>query len=97
MSGPNFVGFSGVLCGMLTFTWMRQLQAPWEGYQLDRLTLIFMLVYIFGMAIVQLLSFFIEQSFSLSLSPNIANMAHLMGALGGCLLGRLNFFSWRQA
>ena len=34
MSGSNFIGFSGVLCAMLTFIWMRQKKTAWEGYQL---------------------------------------------------------------
>lgn len=97
MSGPNFLGFSGVLCGMLAFIWVRQKRAAWEGYQIDRLTLLFMLIYILGMAFVQLLSFFLEKSFDLAISPNIANMAHLSGGLIGFLLGRLNFFNWRHA
>ncbi len=96
MSGPNFVGFSGILCAMLTFIWVRQQQAPWEGYQLDRLTISFMLIFIIGMALLQSLSFFVEKFFDLGMSPNIANTAHLSGAFIGLLLGRLNFFSWRH-
>jgi GlpG protein len=97
MSGPNFIGFSGILCGMLAFIWVRQKRAAWEGYQIDRLTLIFMLVFIIGMALLQLVSFFVEKSFDLAFSPNIANVAHLAGGLMGLLFGRLNFFSWRHA
>ncbi len=96
MSGPNFVGFSGILCAMLTFIWIRQQQAPWEGYQLDRLTVTFMLIFIIGMALLQSLSFFLEKFFELGMSPNIANTAHLSGAFIGLLLGKLNFFSWRH-
>ncbi len=97
MSGPNFIGFSGVLCGMLAFIWVRQKVAAWEGYQIDRVTLIFMLIFIISMAAIQLLSFFLEKSFEFALSPNIANMAHLTGGLMGYILGRLNFFSWRHS
>lgn len=97
MSGPNFIGFSGVLMGMLAFIWVRQKSAAWEGYQIDRLTFIFMLVYILSMAAIQFISFFLEKSFEWALSPNIANMAHLTGGMVGYLLGRLNFFSWRHA
>lgn len=97
MSGPNFIGFSGILIGMLTFIWVRQRSAAWEGYQIDRSTFVFMLMFIFGMAFIQLLSFFIEKSFEWSFAPNIANMAHLTGGVVGYLLGRLNFFSWRHS
>lgn len=96
VSGPNFIGFSGILVGMLAFIWMRQRRAAWEGYQIDRLTLIFMLLFIIGMAGVQFLSFILEKSFNLAFSPNIANMAHLTGGLMGFLFGRLSYFSWRH-
>lgn len=97
MSGPNFIGFSGVLCGMLAFIWVRQKWAAWEGYQLDRMTLIFMLVFIIGMALIQFLSFTLEKSFEWKFSPNIANVAHLCGGVVGYFLGRINFFSWRHS
>ncbi len=97
MSGPNFIGFSGILCGMLAFIWVRQKMAAWEGYQIDRLTFIFMLIFIMGMAAIQIVSFFFEKSFEWNFSSNIANMAHLIGGFTGYLLGRLNFFSWRPA
>jgi len=32
MSGANFLGFSGILCAMFAFVWVRQKKAPW-GYQ----------------------------------------------------------------
>lgn len=96
VSGPNFIGFSGVLCGMLAFIWMRQKWAAWEGYQIDRLTLIFMLLFILSMAGIQLLSFILEKSFALAFSPNIANMAHLTGGIMGFLFGRLSYFRWRH-
>jgi len=97
MSGPNFIGFSGILIGMLTFVWVRQKRTAWEGYQIDRSSFIFMLIFIFGMAAIQLASFFVEKSFEWSFAPNIANMAHLIGGVVGYILGRLNFFSWRHS
>jgi len=97
MSGPNFIGFSGVLSGMLAFVWIRQKTAPWEGYQMDRLTLIFMLIFILSMATIQFFSFFLEQSFEWNLSPNIANVAHLTGGLAGVIFGKISFFSWRHS
>jgi GlpG protein len=30
MSGFNFMGFSGVVCAMIAFVWVRQRAAPWE-------------------------------------------------------------------
>lgn len=96
ISGPNFIGFSGILCGMLAFIWVRQYRAAWEGYQLDRLTLVFMLMFILGMAGLQLLSFLLEKSLDMSFSIGLANTAHLIGGVLGYLFGRLNFFSWRH-
>lgn len=96
MGGPNFVGFSGILCGMLTFIWVRQNTAPWEGYQLDRLTIMFMILFIVSMALLQTIYFFIETTAQLRFSVGIANTAHLSGALVGALLAKLNFFSWRH-
>ncbi|MBA2369666.1 MAG: rhomboid family intramembrane serine protease [Candidatus Protochlamydia sp.] len=95
MSGPNFVGFSGILCGMLAFIWVRQKDAPWEGYQIDRLTFLFMMIFIGGMGLLQLISFIMEVAFKIHLPLNIANTAHISGGLLGFLLGKLNYFSWR--
>ncbi len=96
MSGPNFLGFSGVLCGMLAFMWERQKRAAWEGYRMDRLTFLFMLIFVLGLASLQILSFFVEKAFAISLSSNMANMAHLSGGGMGWWLGRGHFFSWRR-
>jgi GlpG protein len=95
MSGPNFIGFSGVLCGMIAFIWIRQRTAPWEGYNLDKMTIMFIVIFILLMAVFQAISFFLEKSGRTSISPGIANTAHLSGALMGLILGKLNFFSWR--
>lgn len=97
MSGSNFLGFSGVLCGMLAFIWVRQKKAAWEGYQIDRMTLIFMLIFVLGMAGIQFLSFFIEKTFDKAMTSNLANMAHLSGGIVGYILGKINFFSWRHS
>jgi GlpG protein len=96
VSGPNFIGFSGVLCGMLAFIWVRQINTAWEGYKIDRITLIFMFVFIASMALIQLLSFFFEKALNFAFSPNIANTAHLTGGLAGYFFGKLNFFRWRH-
>lgn len=95
MSGPYFLGFSGVIMGMAGFIWMRQRVAPWEGYPLQRSTLLFLGVFIFAMFALQFASFLIQAFGWGTFSPNIANTAHIAGALFGALLGRLSFFSWR--
>lgn len=94
MGGPTFLGFSGVLCAMLTFIWMRQRKAPWEGYQLQKATIAFMMIFIFAVAGLQVVAFIAELTLGETFSPGIANTAHLSGAAIGALLGGLNFFSW---
>lgn len=96
MSGSNFLGFSGVLCAMLMFIWIRQQKAPWEGYQLQRATMGFMMVFILGMAAIQLLSFIFELTMKMSLTPGIANTAHMSGLVIGGILGKIDFFGWKQ-
>lgn len=96
VSGPNFIGFSGILCAMLTFIWIRQREAPWEGYQLDSMSLLFIMLFIFSMAALQLIFFFFDNSPDETFYSGIANTAHLSGALIGLILGKLNFFSWRH-
>ncbi len=96
MTGPNFIGFSGVLCAMLTFIWMRQKKAAWEGYQLQSSTFTFVMLFIIAMFGIQLLSFFMEIFSHSAFSPGIANTAHLSGALLGLILGRLDFFAYKN-
>ena len=95
ISGANFVGISGVLTAMFAFIWMRQRVAAWEGYPLQYATITFIAFFILAMAGLQLTSFFLEVYYNTSISPGIANTAHLSGALMGAILGRLKFFSWR--
>lgn len=95
MGGPNFIGFSGVLCAMLAFIWVRQRKAAWEGYQLEGSTLKFMAFFILAMFALQLVSFYFEASMETSISPGVANTAHLAGALSGYLLGQLSKFAWK--
>ena len=93
MSGPLFVGYSGIVCGLAVFIWMRQRRAPWEGYPLPRSALVFLGVFIVGMLGLQIVSFFLIR-FNLANFPmNIANTAHLSGAITGMILGRIPFFS----
>jgi GlpG protein len=95
MSGPNFVGFSGVVMGMVGFIWMRQKIAPWEGYPLQKAIFLFLGIYIGAMFLLQVFSFFTRTLGVLEFSANIANTAHIVGAITGALLGKFHFFSWR--
>lgn len=96
MTGPIFIGFSGVLCAMITFVRTRQKTAAWEGYQMQTSTFNFVMIFIIAMFGIQLLSFFLEIYARTSFSPGIANTAHLTGAVMGALLGRLDYFAYNK-
>jgi len=93
MSGPYFLGFSGVVVGMAGFIWMRQRCAPWEGYPLQKATALFILFFVGAMFALELLVFFLQFFNIGNLSANIANTAHIIGGLCGMVLGRFSFFS----
>lgn len=95
MGGSNFIGFSGIICAMLTFVWARQRISAWEGYQLEKSTMVFMAFFILSMFSLQLISFYFEANHQSPISPGIANTAHLSGAAIGYFLGRLSFFKWK--
>ncbi len=92
MSGPYFVGYSGIIVGLVGFIWMRQKVAPWEGYPLQKATIIFILIFVGAMMALELFSLFLKL-FSINISANIANTAHIVGGLTGMALGRIPFFS----
>lgn len=93
MSGPLFIGYSGIVCGLAGFIWMRQRRAPWEGYPLHKGTTTFLALFIFGMTALQVISFFLVRFQIAPFELPIANTAHISGAITGALLGRLSFFS----
>lgn len=95
MSGPFFIGYSGIVVGLAGFTWVREKIAPWEGYPLNRGTILFLLLFIGGMFSLQFVSFILQLFTSISFEPNIANTAHIAGGFIGMALGRLPFFSMR--
>lgn len=95
MSGPFFMGFSGVAVGMAGFIWSRQKKAPWEGYPIKRGVLIFLFVFVIGMLALEIGSFVIDLWSHQELSAHIANTAHVSGGLLGWLLGKSSFFSRR--
>lgn len=94
MSGFEFLGYSGVVAGMLGFIWVRQKRAGWEGYNLNRGTLTFIAFFILFLLGLQILSFLIEIFANKTMPIGIANTAHLVGAFIGIILARLKFFAW---
>lgn len=93
MSGPYFMGLSGVIVGFAGFIFARQQTAPWEGYLLHRLTLLFLAVFVFGVFALQVLFFFLQIFGKLNQQIPIANTAHIVGGVMGYLLGRFRFFA----
>jgi GlpG protein len=94
-SGPFFLGYSGVITGLAGFIWSRKSVAPWEGYPLPGAMILFLVVFIGAMAALQVISLGVALFTTLSFNMNIANSAHIAGALLGALIGRLNFFEAR--
>jgi GlpG protein len=69
ISGPLFVGFSGVVYGYLGYAWMMTKYKPSQNFQLSSDTVAMMLIWL-GLCIVGII-------------PNVANAEHLTGlALG---------------
>jgi GlpG protein len=97
MSGPLFLGFSGVVVAMAGFIWNRQKVAPWEGYPLQRTTAFFVLLFVIAMFGLELFSFVLEFFTHGKLTANIANTAHIVGGLVGLGLGKLRFFARSEA
>ena len=97
MSGPFFIGYSGVVMVLAGFIWMRERVAPWEGYPLHRTTILFLLLYVGSMFAIQMASFFLQVFTQVDFAPSIANTAHISGGVIGLILGRLSFFSQRIA
>lgn len=95
VSGPFFLGYSGIVMALAGFIWMRERVAPWEGYPLNRSTILFLLLFIGSMFLLTFTSFFLELFKGVAFAPNIANTAHIAGALIGALLGRFSFFAQR--
>lgn len=95
MGGPSFLGFSGVICAMLTFIIIRQKIAPWEGYPLETGISMFALYFIIAALAMQIVSFYLEVYHNSSFTTGIGNTAHLSGAIIGALLAFLPFFRKR--
>ncbi len=96
MTGPNFIGFSGIICAMITFIWFRQKKAVWEGYQLLPMTMGFVTIFIVGLLGLQILSFALEiQGIPPFIPAIVANTAHISGAIIGYIFACTNLFARR--
>lgn len=75
--GPNFIGISGVVYGLLGYLWMKQMVAPEEGFFVPDNLIMWMLIWLM-LGISGVLE---------SMGMNVANGAHFGGLLAGMLLG----------
>lgn len=96
VSGPIFLGYSGVLTTMVGFIWIRQKIAPWEGYPLHKSVINFVAIFVAAMCILEIGSLIFQFLEKADISPNIANTAHVSGGLLGIALGYLPFFRRKE-
>lgn len=93
MSGPNFLGISGLVCGMVTYIWVRMRQNKYiigaTDYFLAPGTLQGLAIFVCALFTMQLLSFLLEATTSNVIPIGVANTAHLTGALCGVLLASI--------
>ncbi len=92
VSGPFFLGFSGVIVGLAGFIWVRQKKAPWEGYTVQKSTILFLLFFVLAMCLLEILTFLLQLFSIINIAPNIANTAHIVGGITGWCLGKVSFF-----
>jgi GlpG protein len=93
MSGPLFLGYSGVILGLAGFIWMRERVAPWEGYPIQKGTFWFLGVFVLAILGLQIGSLVVQLTVGKQFPLVIANTAHIVGALVGLVLGRFSFFA----
>jgi len=92
MTGPAFLGISGVICGMIGFIAARQRVAPWEAYCMSQALYSSLLFFIWTMVILGGTAFFLESYLHSHFSISIGNTSHVSGLVAGLLLGRLRWF-----
>jgi GlpG protein len=95
MSGPYFLGFSGVITGLAGFIWARQSKAPWEGYQVQRSSLTFLFYFVLILFFISAVCFILNALGWADFNSSMANTAHISGGLLGLALGRCSFFARR--
>jgi GlpG protein len=92
MTGPLFLGYSGVVVGMAGFIWMRQRVAPWEGYPLAKASSLFLFIFVLAILLLEIVAIALQALKVIAFSPNIANTAHIVGGLVGMGLARIPLF-----
>jgi GlpG protein len=77
VSGPNFGGLSGVVYGLMGYVWWYGWLAPEKGLMISKPLIGFLL-------------FWLLLGYADVLPMNMANTAHLLGLVSGCLLAAVN-------
>lgn len=93
ISGPVFMGFSGVVTAFIGYVWVRKKRAPWEMYNLQGGVMVFLLVYIFGLFGLQGIFFALQYFNVYSIPFHIANTAHVVGFSVGAFLAKTNLLA----
>lgn len=93
MTGPYFMGISGVLSALIGYIWMRKRIAPWEVYFVRKESIYFFMIFIFGFLGIQLISFFVQMVTGYALPIYIANTGHISGLLSGIFIARTHLLS----
>jgi len=97
VSGPCFLGLSGVVTGLVGFIWSRQKCAPLEGYPLSKTMARFVFYFVLVMIFLEGCFLVLEKLFPVTIPFNIANTAHIVGGLVGMGLGRIPLFARKKA
>ena len=95
ISGPFFMGISGVIAAFIGYIWVRRKRAPWEMYGIQKQTMTFFLIYIFGLLGIQGIIFLLDFFQVYAVPFHIANTAHVAGFLMGALFGCTRLFAKR--
>lgn len=93
--GPYFVGLSGVVAALLSFTKTRNTLAPWEAYPLLSITFKWLVLFMFALAGVDTAFFlFAQYTGQTPISLNIAHIAHFSGLFFGWAIAHVKF--WKE-
>lgn len=97
VSGPDFLGLSGVICAQGGFILMRERKAPWEGYPVPRSTMNFLVGFVLIAAILEGLFVLAQAAGSgLAMPISLGNAAHIVGGLVGMAIGLLPWMRKRS-
>jgi len=83
VTGPNFGGLSGVVYGLVGYVWWYGWLAPEKGLTISK-------------PIIGFLLFWLVLGYVDVLPVNMANTAHLLGLISGCLLAAVNIFLMKR-